>query len=343
VKLPKRMPGIGFLAALLLAGCAAAPIAEPMPASSTAMQPVMSAMLQGDAREALLLLDGMRAPLGARQAQVADCMRERFRGAGPPIDLPPASAAILAAYRSYWRASMVKTESPAILEARLLEALAAVPALAGGGDPASLDSVSERVVAAIEAEGLHALTGKTEPLYELMIWRTQETRVYDVALPEGSVNVKVVLLDGFASFGWAGYATCEVAKTGGWAKPDALYAVRNAYDLESETFRVSYLAHEGQHFADYRAYPKLEQPELEYRAKLAEIAVSTTTTAQLVERFAASGGESRAVPHAFANRQVTLALQGVAPERLREAARARLLESSGLLARLGPATTARFL
>jgi hypothetical protein len=307
------------------------------------MQPVLGALLQGDARQALHLLDGVTAPLTGKQTTAVDCIRGRFGGALPGNDLPPASAAILEAYQEYWLAAMMKADSSEALQARLLGRLNAVPAMAGAADHASLDSVSEYVVTAIEGEGLHALTGKTEPFYELMIWKSQETKVYDVTLPEGSVNVKVVFLDRFASLGWAGFATCDVAHTGGWAKPDALFAVRSAYDLDSETFRVSYLAHEGQHFADYGKYPMLEQPELEYRAKLTEIVESSATTSNLLSKFATQGGDSRGVPHAFANRQVTMALRGVSLERVREAARGKLLESSAMLERMGARIAKRFL
>ncbi len=153
----------------------------------------------------------------------------------------------------------------------------------------------------------------------------------------------MVFLDKFVSTGWAGYSTCGIAQTGGWAKPDALYAVKSSYDLGSEAFRVSYLAHEGQHFSDYGKYPMLEQPELEYRAKLTEIALATTTTADLLKQFESQGGDSRDVPHAFADRKVTLALKGVPIEKVHEAALAKLKESSATLKRLGAATTTRFL
>ncbi|MGZ5683561.1 MAG: hypothetical protein ACXWG9_05475 [Usitatibacter sp.] len=330
------------LAACLLlgaaGGCALAP-----PSASNPMQPVLNALMQGDAVEASRLFERLDAPLTAKQQAAADCIRARFSEEMPARDLPPTATAILKAYEEYWRAAMLKADSRAVLEARLLESLNAIPAMAGATDHGSLDAVSDYAVIAIEAEGLHALTGKTEPFYELMIWKDQETKVYDVALPEGPINVTVVFLDKFASMGWTGFATCEAAHTGGWAKPDALFAVRSAYDVESETFRVSYLAHEGQHFADYRRYPALEQPELEYRAKLTEIATSSRTTSALIDKFDGLAGTSRTVPHAFANWQVSLALEGIPIERVREAAREKLLESTATLDRLGPASTKRFL
>jgi hypothetical protein len=67
---------------------------------------------------------------------------------------------------------------------------------------------------------------------------------------------------------------------------------------------VSYLAHESQHFADDKRFPKLEQPELEYRAKLVELAEARETVHALVERFASQTGESRSAPHNFANLKV---------------------------------------
>ena len=85
------------------------------------------------------------------------------------------------------------------------------------------------------------------------------------------------------------------------------------------------------------------EAELEYRAKLAEIAMSQSTTAEILQRFAALGGTSRAVPHAFANRKVHLALEGVAPEQVRAVAAGKLHESTELLQHLGPATVTRYL
>lgn len=141
---------------------------------------------------------------------------------------------------------------------------------------------------------------------------------------------------------------------------DSLYAVKSAYDVRTEAFRVSYLAHEGRHFSDYREFPKLEQPELEYRAKLTEIAVSDTTTYDLAVGFARRTGTDRSVPHAFADYCVARDLSDVlfksgtlvtdegrwraipAP-RIRAAAARLLKESAELLERKGAATTERFL
>lgn len=113
-------------------------------------------------------------------------------------------------------------------------------------------------------------------------------------------------LDGFVSFGWAGYATCNRYHTAGWATDTALFAVKSAYgNLASEDFKVSYLAHESRHFSDKRRFPKLEAPELEYRAKLTELALARQTLYDLVTTFARRGGSDRADPHGFANRRVT--------------------------------------
>ena len=329
---------VAIAAGALAAGCASVPHEPPT------IYDALNALLGADGPGALAAMDHFDpASLTPKRKAIIDCVRGRLTGGGAPNDLPPVSSATLVAYQRYWRDAMMKTDSPAAAEAKLLASLDAIPAMAGAKDPRSLDSVSDYAVTAIEKEGLHALTGKTQPLYELMIWKSQETKVYDVQLPENPVKVKVVFLDQFASPGWAGWASCGVSQTGGWAKPDALYAVKSSYELDSESFRVSYLAHEGQHFSDYAKYPKLEQPELEYRAKLTEIAESDATTAELLANFAGGGGDSRSAPHAFANRQVTFALKDVPPEQVRQAAAAKLRESSATIERLGASTTTRFL
>jgi hypothetical protein len=119
-----------------------------------------------------------------------------------------------------------------------------------------------------------------------MLWKIQSPRTYHINLPEREVDVHVVFMDSFVSLGWAGYATCGRSHTGGWATKDSLYAVVSAYDTTSEQFRVSYLAHEGKHFSDYSEFPQLEQPELEYRAKLTELAASDQSTHALIKAFA---------------------------------------------------------
>jgi hypothetical protein len=191
-----------------------------------------------------------------------------------------------------------------------------------------------------------------------MIWKVHAPATYKVKLTDQTLDVRVVFLDEFVSLGWAAYATCGRAHTGGWATRDELYALKSSYVLDSEDFRVSYLAHEGRHFADYRRFPKLEQPELEYRAKLTEIALSDTTTHSLIAEFSRRTLRDRSVPHSFANycvaRDMAKAVFGgivddparwapVPADRLRREARRLLEESDARLERLGAAKTERYL
>ena len=53
---------------------------------------------------------------------------------------------------------------------------------------------------------------------------------------------------------------------------DTLYCVEWAYAPDTENFEVSYLKHEAQHLADFQRFPGLPSAELEYRAKLTELA-----------------------------------------------------------------------
>ena len=157
---------------------------------------------------------------------------------------------------------------------------------------------------ALKKEGFHSLQGRTGLLRELMIWSKQEEKLMRVALPEGEHDVKVVLLDGFKSFGWGEYATCGRASTGGWATADALFAVVARYtSLDHEEFRVTFLGHEAQHFADKIRFKNLKSWELEYRAKLTELARADTTRAKVVGKFIDDQGDDPASPHSYANRR----------------------------------------
>jgi len=115
----------------------------------------------------------------------------------------------------------------------------------------------------------------------------------------------VMLLDDFKSLGWGAYATCERAATGGWATDEALFAVVPRYQsLDAEEFRVTFLGHEGQHFADKARFKDLKDWELEYRAKLTELAQADATRAKVLGKFSTDQGDDPASPHSYANRRV---------------------------------------
>ncbi len=243
---------------------------------------------------------------------------------------------VLATYQDYWWRAMATPRDRDALEATLLKDLKGLlgTRAAGAKDFEALDA---DLSAELEKRGYHSLRGRTAPLLELMLWRTQESRDYDVALPEGPQRVRVEILDDFVSGGWNHYASCGKSGTGGWTGEDRLFAVRGSYkSLEGENFRVSYLGHEAQHFADKRRFPGLADWELEYRAKLVELSMAEETREKLLRRFTAAQSDDPGSPHAYANKRVIAALTGAlgadplsaAPERLRQAARSVLIEDS---------------
>jgi hypothetical protein len=361
----RTIAGLLVLVSLCAAGAAVSPgisgadVAKP----EADMSRVYNAALGGDMTKALSILDAIdRTRMSPGDSTSAECIRQTFGAPPQPEQLPPRSREILSTYRTYWQTVMLQRAETGQAEGRLLESLNAV----FSSDPhdttrsADLGAASEHAKAVIESEDLHALTGVTSPYWELMIWRTEEPKTYRVKLPERSIDVRVVFLDGLVSLGWAGYATCGHAHTGGWATNEALYSLKSSYDTSSENFRVSYLAHEGRHFSDYKQFPHLEQPELEYRAKLTEIALSKETTRNLIQAFARGGGRDRAVPHSFANYCVTRDLSRDAfgteegakdatkwdtlqPERIRSGALTLLKQNEQKLRRMGAKKVAHFL
>jgi hypothetical protein len=279
------------------------------------------------------------AKLSEAERTRRECLIDRFGGSprAPASSGDDLLDGLLDLYRDYWSDSLLKRGKKDALEARLHAGLDGLRVRYAKAPAAgTLDDAVDAIATLLEARHLHAITGVTLPYYELMAWRTNDEQVHDIALPDDRVKVKVVLMDGFSSLGWSAWATCDRSFSGGWATKEAIFAVRQAYDLESETYRVSLLAHEGQHFADYLRFPKLEQPELEYRAKLTEIVLSETSTRELLATFATNAGDSRGAPHAWANGRVIADLRaalGADPltadlARVRTAARELLVAST---------------
>jgi len=291
--------------------------------------------------------------LSEGRAAMRQCILDRFARDAPSQEgldkLPPAEAAVALAYRRYWHSLLMKREPEGQAVSRLLQDVdVRLPS-----QPKS-DRVEDReaaIAALFEHDRLHVLTGLTQPFHELMVWRQETLRQEHVLLPAGSIDVDVRLLDDFVSFGWTGYATCDRIHTGGWAEQDGLRVVLASTPLGSDAYKASLLTHESQHFADYRAYPRLAQPDLEYRAKLAELWASRDTTSNLLDNFTSSMKRERALPHPFADfwvvtrlreRLGTQDLAAADPDRLRATAVDLLREHSRDLDRLGPqqATTA---
>jgi hypothetical protein len=290
---------------LILAILTATALVGPAPAQPpAALSRALGAALQADSGRALALIDGIDvAALSPKNQATVICMRERLRPASEPVaPLAQITDRALAIYQHYWVASMAHPDHRADGETRLADALRN---LLGASSTTDMDALEPLLAAALTKEGFHSLQGQTGLLRELMIWSKQDERLMPVALPEGKYKVKVELLDGFKSFGWSSYATCGRASTGGWTTDDALFAVVPRYaSLNDEEFRVSFLGHESQHFADKAHLKGLQSWELEYRAKLTELAQANETRGKVLSKFIMDQGEDRASPHSYANRRV---------------------------------------
>lgn len=316
--------------------------AEPPSSSASADAAIAestNAILQGDSQRALRALT--RVPgeeFIGKDATYRDCMQVRH-GAGAPVyaldDISDTLVrGVLQDYQTYWWHAMRSPSQRAAHEAELLAALRARL----GADAADIDAMEPIVQARLEQRGYHAQLGRTLPLRELMLWRRQETRPFDVQLPEGAFTVTVHLLDDFASRGWTAYGRCGRGSAGGWATAEALYAVVPSYPdgLDSEAFRVVFLSHETQHFADQNAFPHLAPWQLEYRAKLVEIALADEVSDKRLDTMLTAQGHDTDSPHPYANTHVIRDLRaklGRSPEEAdiphrQRAARELLIEDS---------------
>ncbi|MBU8975952.1 MULTISPECIES: hypothetical protein [unclassified Lysobacter] len=329
-----------FLAALLPAAYAAEPETS-TPAATAAIAESTNAILQGDGPRAVRALrespiDGFRG----KDAVYRACMLARHADA--PVFATDAitddfARGVLHDYQDYWWHAMKSPSQRAALEGKLLETLRKrIGADAAGAK--DMDALEPILQGQLLAHGYRAQLGRTLPLRELMMWRKQDTRPYNVELPEGPYTVKVELLDDWVSRGWTSYGRCERGSAGGWATAEALYAVVPSYSegLDSEAFRVVFLGHETQHFADQNAFPGMASWELEYRAKLVELAQAREVSAKRLGSFISAQSDDMDSPHTYANKRVVADLTArlgespdkVSIERLQQAARDQLIEDT---------------
>ena len=237
------------------------------------------------------------------------------------FEVPDALNDILRQYQIYYRdvfyCGLPEAEAADKLRARL-KALLHLP-------DAGEELLTERLRSAFEAEGYHALFGKTQGYYGPYIWRDTVPTVYRVELPGGTAEYTVNILKGFVFRSWMDYLTFGRFGTGGWASPDGtINCIAQAYDFESERFLVSLLKHEAQHAVDMKRFPAITPAELEYRAKLVELHYSGDLG--LLQKFVSEADESRADDsHAAASARIRREFADTDPADL-SAIRARALE-----------------
>jgi len=212
---------------------------------------------------------------------------------------------IINVFQSYWKSSLLQKISTEDGFLKLYNDLRKI-SLKNGVDfgdygRESAKKLSNYLKNELEKKGVYSLWGITRPYAEFMAWSKQTDKIYSIDLGDTNVDVNVILMDDFISFGWLGYATFDELHTGGWATKEKLFCVSSKYDKSSEGFKISYLAHEGRHFSDFSLFPNLESTDLEYRAKLTELILSKTSLWSVIEKFKNEAANNRSSSHAFSS------------------------------------------
>ncbi|PCJ17215.1 MAG: hypothetical protein COB02_14305 [Candidatus Cloacimonadota bacterium] len=168
-----------------------------------------------------------------------------------------------------------------------------------------INEIEKLIDEKFQSIGWHFLGGVTLPFRGPYIYETLEKNIFSISLPNNVRDITVNFMKDFHSLSWLNYATFGKSGTGGWAKKDALYCVIDNYDQSSESFLISYLKHEAQHFDDYQRFPIIlegKQEVLEYRAKLAELIYSNSMN--LFYRFMNESKNDKNFPHLLASFQI---------------------------------------
>ncbi len=270
----------------------------------------ISYAIQGDLRPALDLFEQLDPRIDDKNAlELASQFQSRFIEQSDPSPISSGNRiidSIAAVYREYWRRALMgelsREESLVWLEASLEDL---IQHHVETTDVEESAKVFERLGDLIQKQGFHSLESPASPLRDLYIWKTQETASYIVKLTDQTRKVDVVFMSGIYSAGWKDYATLGLSATSGWIEDSKLYCVEWIYDPLSENFEISYLKHESRHLADLERFPKLSSAQLEYRAKLTELAFAQRSLARLLDDFSSKSALNPQSPHAHANYRVT--------------------------------------
>ena len=240
--------------------------------------------LNGDIKGAIAYMrdhEEFKDILPAYTAIFEDCKYRTF-------EIPDMLNDILRLYQIYFRDTFYCGLSEADAAGKLVKQLRTLLNMPNADE----ESLTEQLKSVFEANGYHALFGKTQGYYGPYVWRDTIPTVYRVELPDGTAEYTVNILKGFVFRSWMDYLTFGRYGTGGWASPDGtINCIEQAYDFESERFLVSLLKHEAQHTLDMKNFPGITPAELEYRAKLVELIYSVNLG--LLQKFLSEADESR--------------------------------------------------
>lgn len=210
---------------------------------------------------------------------------------------------LLTIFKNYWRTSFL--DFPAINNAELKQDL--IKFFKIKDNQAINDSVMTSLIDSnlkkyIDGKGYHTVGfSKTGKYYDLLVWKKEHDTVYNFKINNETINCPVVFMEDFVTKGWEEFATADKIHPGGWAGEKSLYCVKESYDLNSEDFLYSFLAHEGRHFDDYKKYPGLSNADLEYRAKLTELSMTNTTLFKVLYFMIMNSNKDSADGHQLSN------------------------------------------
>lgn len=217
-------------------------------------------------------------------------------------------------FRKYWRASLLDpaTDYEKALRQQIIPFLTKhYPPFKGPLQRFRLDAY---LADYIRSKGYYTTDqiNSTGRLLDMLVWKKRSASRYRVKLSEAEeIDVNVVMMDDFITLGWMEYATLGKHYPGGWATDNTLFCVKPAYELDSEDFRVSYLAHEARHLKDKQVFPYLSSQDLEYRAKLTELSLAQSRLFDLIEFFIQNSNSYSSNGHQRANHRVIKDLSAV--------------------------------
>ncbi len=264
-------------------------------------------LLEGNIPGALKLLNAeTKEPVVKKHAAIRSELNRRFNQETDQssylITHQSAIDSLLLIYHTYWRKSMIGY--PVVYDTFLTESVTSFLNHHYGNSNTSSDreSIEQKLKTYVESKGYHTSGfGRTGKYLDLLVWRKQKDTVYQFTVNNEKINCPVVFMHDFVTLGWEEYATADKLHPGGWATDKSLFCVRKAYDLKSESFNVSYLAHEGRHFNDYKLFPGLTSANLEYRAKLTEMSLLDKEIWNVLTFFINNSNASTTDDHQLAN------------------------------------------
>lgn len=257
--------------------------------------------------------------LNDAEKKIVTTINERFRDKNDNFEYYTQNDTvkqILKTYYIYWRTVLLREEEFDLAKQNLKNSLAQILKKNGVEyNDISIYSLENNLTdilgSFLNKFHMESVIDFNGTIADIYIWGKEVKQYKMMKLPKVKFRTNIIFMQDIITLGWQPFALANSRNTGGFVGerdgiPYIWCVLKNdrfaGFVENTESYEVSFLKHESQHFVDVVNFRNLSITDNEYRAKLIELMYSQKTTYKLINDFMTTSDKAdRTDTHSYAN------------------------------------------